>query len=179
VDYALSRIAGRGSGEILLCTELPLAPPAAHLLEARKTVFVDRLELTPGHVLVQGRLRVQWVYQACAAQEVPPLEPLGAAVVGLAVGPVHSLTADIAFQMCIAVDGARPGMGCRVADGFVTADASLAPRPEVVVDRSLVLVSVEVTVPEERRAARTSVVASPTSGQVVKPGVRPIDHQGL
>jgi hypothetical protein len=179
VDYALSRIAGRGTGEVLLCTELPLAPPAAHLLEARKTVFVDCLDLTPGHVIVQGRLRVQWVYQACVAEEMPPPRPPGAAVVGITVGPVHSLTADIAFQMCIAVDGARPGMGCRVVDAFVTADASHAPGPEAVVDRSLVLVSLEVIEPEVRRAARTSVVAAPTSGQVVKRGVRPIDRQGL
>lgn len=164
MKYTLIRIVGRGAGEILLSTELPLAPPAAHLLEARKTVLIDRLDLTPGNVLVQGRLRVQWVYQACVAGEVPP--PRGA-VIGLAVGPVHALSADIGFQICIAVEGARPGMGCRAVDAFVTADASVTPRPGLVVDRSLVRVSVQVTEQEVWRGARRSVVAAPTSGRRV------------
>lgn len=128
--YSLTRIVGTGRDEFLLSHDLPLPRPAALVLEARKTVLIDRTDLTPGSVLLQGRLRAVWIYQVAET-------PTG--------GPLWSSTADIPFNVLLRVPVAKPGMGCRVVEAHVTADASEVPGPETIRDRSLVAVTVELT----------------------------------
>ncbi|HYF96120.1 MAG TPA: DUF3794 domain-containing protein [Symbiobacteriaceae bacterium] len=152
--YSLTRIVGTGRDEILLCTEIALPRPAALLLEARKTVLIDRTEITPGSILLQGRLRAVWLYQAA---ELP------------GSGPVWSTAADIPFLLRISLPDAQPGMDCRVIDAHVTADASEGAGPALIVDRSVIFVSVEVTVREERggRPPAPSIVQAPTAGTII------------
>ena len=128
--YSLTRIVGTGRDEFLLSHDLTLPRPAAQVLEARKTVLIDRTDITPGSVLLQGRLRAVWIYQVA---ETP------------AGGPLWSSTADIPFTVLLRVPAAQPGMDCRAVEAHVTADASEAPTPEIIRDRSLVAVTVEVT----------------------------------
>jgi hypothetical protein len=150
--HLLKRVAGTGCAETLLCTELKLPRPAAAILEFRKTVLVDQVDLTPGNVLVQGRLRVGLIF--------PLAEP------GAAGRPLWSMDTDVAFTMRIALPEAAPGMECRVLQAHVSGHGARADlqSPEgailSVADRSVVFVSVRVLNREEVRAQRPTVVAA-------------------
>lgn len=165
--YSLTRIVGTGRDEFLLCTDLFLPRPAAVVLEGRKTVLIDRTDITPGSVLLQGRLRVVWTFQVAESSS-----PSTGSAVAVAAGPLWALTADIPFHSLMTVPATRTGMDCRVTEAHVTADASEAPGPDRIVDRSVVALAIEVTDKEERqeRKAPPSVVQAPAPAPAPGPG---------
>lgn len=154
--YSLTAIVGTGHDEFLLTAELALPRPAAHLLEGRKTVLIDQVDITLGSLLLQGRLRAAWTYQVAEICQD-----------GLISGPVWSTSADIGFVRHMAVAGARPGMDCRVLKAHVSADASLLPTPTVIGERSVLVISVEVTTAREMPPPVPTVVAAPHKGRII------------
>ena len=105
--YSLRQLAAAGQAETLLATEIHLPEPAATLREARRTVLIDSTGVTPGHVILQGRLRLDYIYTVSQN--------------GSTSGPVHSHTLDTAFAIAIPAEGAAPEMEATLADAYVTA----------------------------------------------------------
>jgi hypothetical protein len=140
MGYELRRIVASGQAEQLVCATVHLPRPAIAILEARKTVLIDRADTTLEAVLLQGRLRVAYFYPV----QEPPGQP------GPASGPVWSTTTDLGFTLAVTAPGARPEMESEVADAFVTAsvlsvaEADSRGAIRSVADRSILFITVRV-----------------------------------
>lgn len=156
---SLHEIVGTGRDEFLACAELALPCPAAQTLEGRKTVLIDRVDITPGAVAVQGRLRATWTYQVAEVVQDD----------GQTAGPLWAVTGEAGFTRLIPVTGAAPGMNCRVTEAHVSADASQMVSATCIAERSLVVIAVVVTTRREGPGRPPSVVAAPHKGRIIGP----------
>ncbi|HYF94361.1 MAG TPA: DUF3794 domain-containing protein [Symbiobacteriaceae bacterium] len=144
--YSVRLVAGVGRTEELVSGCLDLPEPAAEILEWRKSVMVQHVEVIHGGVILTGHVRSRCLF--LTPDRAPPRPPAAIS------GRVLHLTAQIGFALHIRVRGAAPGMDVRVTAAHVLADAS-EPRPSAesgwiagVTDRSLISLAVRVVRPE-------------------------------
>ncbi len=118
--YGAHRVVGAGRTEELLTTEIALPEPAMAVLEVRKTVLIDRIDLTLGSAILQGRLRALFVFAALRHGSLPP--PVGALspTASVAGGPLHTLETETPFCFRIAAAAARPDRHSRLVEAHVT-----------------------------------------------------------
>lgn len=153
--YLVRRVLASAAKEELITARIPLPEPAGEILELRKSVLIDRVDVTLGSVILQGRLRVQYLFPALSLSgglDLPTASP-GARI--LAYGPVMALSAEISLLTAISVAPAAPGMEARVVDAYVQADTSgpvdvdAEGRIRVIRDESIVHLSVDLLAEEE------------------------------
>jgi hypothetical protein len=57
-------LAGHAAAEFLVTSTVSLPEPALEITEVAKTVLVDSIDTLLGSLILQGRLRLRWVYAA-------------------------------------------------------------------------------------------------------------------
>lgn len=120
--YLVHRIIGSGETEHLLCTHRP--EQVKTIRETRRTVLVDAAEPTLDNVIVQGRLRVEWVYTVQHA--------------------LWSTAAEESFALRIALPGSTSECECRVLSASVIGSSATGMQ-----DCTIVRVAVQVLRQEE------------------------------
>lgn len=159
--YWLRRLAGEGCAEHLLSLCLDLPGAALEIKEVRKTVLIDRADVTLENVILQGRLRSSFDFVAATAGAV-------------GWGPVLSLTAEAGFAVRVGIPGAKPAMEARVTDAFVSdshtrpARVDQAGRILALRDQSIIRLAVQLLcAAEEVSPAAMPALLSPPPAVVV------------
>ncbi|HLO04788.1 MAG TPA: hypothetical protein VK191_16905 [Symbiobacteriaceae bacterium] len=157
---AVPLVAAWGFAEPLVCIRLTLPEPALEVLEWRKTVLVDKADVAPDKVILNGRLRARCLFVTRDSGDVPPAPGTVSACKGLvaaAAGTVRMAVVDYGFVTLIRAPRADPGMRVSLVDAYVSGEQS---RPVAlsqdglitqVLDESVLFVSVNVLTPVEVR----------------------------
>lgn len=142
--FEIRRVIGESASESLLCAHVTLPEPARSVKEIRKTVLVDSVHVTLGNVILEGRLRADFIFPTKDS------------------GRMLDLDQETVFTSLIPVLGAKPDMEAVVTEAFVTGSVTTIARQSpqgailALVDRSLIRAAVRVVTSEEAAAAPTA-----------------------
>lgn len=106
-------VVNTGKAEVLVVTEIPLAPAAFEIKIIEKKVIIDDCEVIPDKVIINGTLHKNIVYETKESTTTCEKK------IRRVCGNVRHCTVDIPFSLFVRVPGAKEGDVCQVLDAFV------------------------------------------------------------
>jgi hypothetical protein len=155
--FEINWVVGTGCAEQLLCETVCLPEPASSVKEITKTVLVDATHATLGNVIVEGRLRAQFLFPAMVSRVLKGLDQ------------------ETAFTALLPVPGAAPDMIVTVEDAFTAASVTTVSRSDqrgailALIDRSLLHLAVRVSTPVEVAVARGQAPGAAAAARTTAP----------